>query len=64
MNNPATADLEYWIIYLDGSLMLQGAGVGVVFVSPSKNQMRYVLRLNFKGATNNIAEYEALLHGL
>jgi ribonuclease HI len=26
--------------------------------------MRYVLCLNFKGATNNIAEYEALLHGL
>ena len=27
-------------------------------------RMRYVLYLNFKGATNNIAEYEALLHGL
>jgi ribonuclease HI len=26
--------------------------------------MRYVLRLNFEGATNNIAEYEALLHRL
>jgi ribonuclease HI len=26
--------------------------------------MRYILRLNFEGATNNIAEYEALLHGL
>jgi ribonuclease HI len=44
--------------------MLQGVGVGVFLVSPSGNQMRYVLRLNFKGPTNNIAEYEALLHGL
>ena len=26
--------------------------------------MRYVLHLNFEGATDNIAEYEALLHGL
>jgi ribonuclease HI len=26
--------------------------------------MRYILHLNFEGATNNIAEYEALLHGL
>jgi ribonuclease HI len=26
--------------------------------------MRYVLHLNFEGATNNIAVYEALLHGL
>ena len=62
--NPAAADLEYWNMYFNGSLMLQGAGVGVVLVSPSENQMRYVLHLNFEGATNNIAEYEALLHGL
>jgi ribonuclease HI len=48
----------------DGSLMLQGVVMGVVLVSPSGNQMRYVLRLNLEGATNNIAEYEALLHGL
>jgi ribonuclease HI len=26
--------------------------------------MRYVLHLNFEGATNNLVEYEALLHGL
>ena len=26
--------------------------------------MRYILHLNFEGITNNIAEYEALLHGL
>jgi ribonuclease HI len=52
-------------MYFDGSLMLQGAGVGVVLVSPNGNRMRYVLYLNFdEGATNNIAEYEALLHGL
>ena len=60
----ATADLEYWSMYFDGSLMLQGAGAGVVLVSPSRNRMRYVLHLNFEGATDNIAEYEALLHGL
>jgi ribonuclease HI len=51
-------------MYFDGSLMLQGVGVGVVLVSPNGNRMRYVLYLNFEGATNNIAEYEALLHGL
>ena len=44
--------------------MLQGARARVVFVSPSGNQMRYVLHLNFEGVTNNIVEYEALLHGL
>jgi ribonuclease HI len=51
-------------MYFDGSLMLQGAGAGVVLVSPSGNRMRYVLRLNFEGATNNIAEYDTLLYGL
>jgi ribonuclease HI len=49
-------------MYFDGSLMLQGAGV--VLVSPNGNRMRYILHLNFDGATNNIADYEALLHGL
>ena len=33
-------------------------------VSPNGNRMRYVLHLSFKGATNNIAECDALLHGL
>ena len=51
-------------MYFDGSLMLQGAGAGVVLVSPNGNRMRYVLRLNFEGTTRNIAEYETLLHGL
>jgi ribonuclease HI len=55
-------DLEYLGMYFNGSLMLQG--VGVVLVSPNGNRMRYVLHSNFEGATNNIADYEALLHGL
>ena len=40
-----------------------GAGAGVLFVSPSKEQLRYVLRIHFP-ASNNAAEYEACLHGL
>jgi len=60
---PTTADLKYCSMYFE-SLMLQGVGMRVVLVSPSRNRMRYVLHLNFEGATNNIAEYEALLHGL
>jgi hypothetical protein len=30
----APVDLEYWMMYFDGSLMKKGAGVGLVFVSP------------------------------
>ena len=33
----ATADMEYWNMYFDGYLMLQGMGAGVVLVSPSGN---------------------------
>jgi hypothetical protein len=35
--DPTIADLEYWNMYFDSSLILQGAGVGVVLVSPSRN---------------------------
>ena len=54
---------EYWKMYFDGSLNIDGAGAGVLFVSPSKEQLRYVLRIYFP-ASNIAAEYEACLHGL
>ena len=50
-------------MYFHGSLNIDGAGVGVLFVSPSKEQLRYVLRIYFP-ASNNATEYEACLHGL
>ena len=54
---------EYWIMHFDGSKMLQGSGAGVVLRNPQGDKMSYVLQIHFK-ATNNVAEYEALLHGL
>ena len=54
---------EHWIMYFDGALNLDGAGVGVLFISPKGEQLKYVLQLLFK-ATNNAAEYEAIIHGL
>jgi ribonuclease HI len=35
----------------------------VLFISPNKDELRYVLRLHFP-ASNNIAGYEACLHGM
>ena len=55
--------IEYWIIYFDGSLKIDGAGAGALFISPTKEQLRYVLKIYFP-ASNNAAEYEACLHGL
>jgi hypothetical protein len=57
------AILDHWKIYFDGSLKLGGAGAGVLFISPNGKQLKYVLQI-FWQATNNEAEYEALIHGL
>ena len=50
-------------MYFDGSLMIEGAGAGILLISPTRERLRYVLQLHFP-ASNNAAEYEALLHGL
>jgi ribonuclease HI len=54
---------ELWTMYFDGSLMKTGAGAGLLFISPLGKHLRYVLRLHFP-ASNNTAEYEALVNGL
>jgi ribonuclease HI len=54
---------ELWTMYFDGSLMKTGAGAGLLFISPLGKHLRYVLRLHFP-ASNNMAEYEALVNGL
>jgi ribonuclease HI len=50
-------------MYFNGSLMKTGAGAGLLFISPLGKHLRYVLRLHFL-ASNNVAEYEALVNGL
>ena len=54
---------KHYTMYFDGSLNLDGAGVGVFFISSSGDKLRYIIRLHFR-ASNNTAEYEATLHGL
>jgi hypothetical protein len=54
---------ELWTMCFDGSLMKTGAGAGLLFVSPLRKHLCYVIRLHFP-ASNNVAEYEALVNGL
>jgi ribonuclease HI len=54
---------EHWIMYFDGALNLEGAGAGVLLISPQGEQLKYVLQIHYR-ASNNGAEYEALIHGL
>jgi ribonuclease HI len=48
-------------MYFDGALNLEGAGMLVI--SPQGEQLKYVLQIHYK-ASNNGAEYEALINGL
>ena len=54
---------EYWTLFFDGSKARGGSGAGVVLKSPQGDKLLYVLQIHFT-TTNNIAEYEALLHGI
>ena len=50
-------------MYFDGALNINGAGASILFITPTKDKLRYVLRIHFP-ASNNAAEYEACLDGL
>jgi ribonuclease HI len=50
-------------MYFDGSFTLNGAGGGVVLISPKGDRLLYIIRLHFC-ATNNVVEYEALINSL
>jgi ribonuclease HI len=52
-----------WTLYFDGSARQQCVNAGVVLIDPSGDQVKYMVHLEFK-ATNNMAEYEALIFGL
>jgi ribonuclease HI len=53
----------HWTLFFDRSARQQVGGVGVVLIDPNGDQVKYMVHLEFK-ATNNMAEYEALIFGL
>jgi ribonuclease HI len=69
-SNPTSAEPRgpvftepHWTLYFDGSARQQFGWAGVVLIDPSGDQVKYMVHLEFK-ATNNMAEYEALIFGL
>ena len=50
-------------MYIDGALNQKGSGVGLVLISPEIVIVEKSLRLDFS-ATNNEAEYEAIMIGI
>jgi hypothetical protein len=65
LQNIGPPDLSsVWTMYFDGSKRVQEAGAGVVLILPQGDRLKYVLRMSFSQASNNEAEYEALLHSM
>src|SRR6187399_1440946 len=63
---PVKEASKEWLMYFDGAFSLQGAGAGVLLVTPTGEHLKYVVQMHFpkEQATNNTAEYEGLLAGL
>ncbi|GJS54917.1 reverse transcriptase domain-containing protein [Tanacetum coccineum] len=57
------AQQEPWTLFTDGSSCIDGLDAGLILTSPEGAEFTYVLRFQFT-ASNNEAEYEALLAGL
>ncbi|KAJ9556882.1 hypothetical protein OSB04_011496 [Centaurea solstitialis] len=56
-------DNQPWLLCVDGSSNIRGAGLGVALKSSQGGNMVYSVRCEFK-PTNNEVEYEALIAGL
>nr|GEX43749.1 reverse transcriptase domain-containing protein [Tanacetum cinerariifolium] len=55
--------LEPWILFTDGSSCADGSKAGLILTNLEGAEFTYSLRFRFE-ATNNEAEYEALILGL
>jgi hypothetical protein len=60
---PPAPDSTHWRMHFDGSKLLGGLGAGVVLTSPKGDKLQYVLQMYFR-ASNNVVEYEDMVHGL
>ncbi|GJV81964.1 reverse transcriptase domain-containing protein [Tanacetum coccineum] len=54
---------EPWTLFTDGSSCVDGSGAGLILTNPEGAEFTYAMRFRFE-ATNNEAEYEALIAGL
>ncbi|GKV31526.1 hypothetical protein SLEP1_g40206 [Rubroshorea leprosula] len=62
-NSIPTLEPNDWTLYVDGASSSKGSGAGALLIGPDGYRSEHALKFNFD-ATNNMAEYEALLLGL
>lgn len=56
-------ELPIWKLFVVGSLGEIGSGAGIILESPKGYKLNCIVKFGFK-ASNNAAEYKALLAGL
>ena len=54
---------KVWKLFFDGASLREGAGAGVVLISPTNQAVTISYKLQF-GKTNNTIEYESLISGM
>ena len=57
------SEKEWWTLRVDGASRSPGSGVRLLLQSPTRENLEQAIRLGFP-ASNNEAEYEAILSGL
>ena len=62
-NAQTMTDLPIWKLSVDGASNTQGSRAGLILTSPEGIDIEYALRFGFQ-ASNNMAEYEAVIAGL
>ncbi|KAL0355344.1 UNVERIFIED_CONTAM: hypothetical protein Sradi_3981300 [Sesamum radiatum] len=58
-----TSQDQRWLLHVDGSSTAQGSGAGIVITTPQGEDLEFAIKFGFK-ASNNEAEYEALVIGM
>ncbi|GKV05557.1 hypothetical protein SLEP1_g17554 [Rubroshorea leprosula] len=59
-HDSGNSEAELWTLYVDGSSSKKGSGARAVLMGSDNFRSEHALKFNFE-ATNNMAEYEALL---
>ncbi|XP_074373941.1 uncharacterized protein LOC141714315 [Apium graveolens] len=62
-HKPEDDQSRLWLLFVDGSSTSNSGGAGVILISPGGFKIQQALKFGFS-ATNNVAEYEALIAGL
>ncbi|KAL0439920.1 UNVERIFIED_CONTAM: hypothetical protein Slati_2475000 [Sesamum latifolium] len=58
-----TSQDQKWLLHVDSSSTAQGSSAGVVITTPQGEDLEFAIKFSFK-ASNNEAEYEALVIGM